>query len=84
MEEIVCDADTYKLGTKDFLKADKLLKKEFELRGMPVDNWEEKTLEFLQSHKYFTLYCQALLNKGKEENINLVRYLLKDNYAHKA
>ena len=84
LEEIVCDADTYKLGTKDFLKTDKLLKRECELRNMPVDNWEEKTLEFLLSHKYFTPYCQALLNKGKEENINSVRYLLKDNYAHKA
>ena len=83
LEEIVCDADTYKLGTKDFLTTNKLLKKECELRGMPVDNWDEKTLEFLQSHKYFTSYCQALLNKGREENIALARSLLKENYADK-
>jgi len=83
LEEIICDADTYKLGTKDFLTTNKLLKKECELRGMPVDNWDEKTLEFLQSHKYFTSYCQALLNKGREENIDLARSLLKENYAHK-
>ena len=83
LEEIVCDADTYKLGTKDFFKADKLLKKEFLLRGIPVDNWEEKTLEFLLSHKFFTPYCQALLNKGREENINLVRSVLKENLSHK-
>jgi len=83
LEEIVCDADTYKLGTKDFLTTDKLLKKECELRGMPVDNWDEKTFEFLQSHKYFTSYCQALLNKGREENIDLARSLLKENYAYK-
>ena len=83
LQEIVCDADTYKLGTKDFLTTNKLLKKECELRGMPVDNWDEKTLEFLQSHKYFTSYCQALLNKGREENIDLARSLLKENYAHK-
>ena len=83
LEEIVCDADTYKLGTKDFFKADKLLKKEFLLRGIPVDNWEEKTLEFLLSHKFFTPYCQVLLNKGREENINLVRSLLKEDYTHR-
>ena len=81
LQEIVCDADTYKLGTKDFLTTNKLLKKECELRGMPVDNWDEKTLEFLQSHKYFTSYCQALLNKGREENIDLARSLLRENYA---
>ena len=83
LQEIVCDADTYKLGTKDFLTTNKLLKKECELRGMPVDNWDEKTLEFLRSHKYFTSYCQALLNKGREKNIDLARSLLTENYAHK-
>ena len=83
LQEIVCDADTYKLGTKDFLTTNKLLKKECELRGMPVNNWDEKTLEFLQSHKYFTSYCQALLNKGREKNIDLARSLLKENYADK-
>ena len=77
LEEIVCDADTYNLGTEDFLKTDELLKKEFELRNMPIDNWEEKTLNLLLSHKYFTPYCQMLLNKGREENIDLVRSRLK-------
>ena len=43
---------------------------------MPIDNWEEKTLELLLSHKYFTPYCQTLLNRGREKNIDLVRYLL--------
>ena len=77
LEEIVCDADTYNLGTKDFLKTDELLKKEFELRNMSIDNWEENTLNLLLSHKYFTSYCQVLLNKGREENIDLVRSYLK-------
>ena len=79
LEEIVCDADTYNLGTEDFLKTDELLKKEFELRNMPVDNWEENTLNLLLHHKYFTSYCQVLLNKGREENIDLVRSYLKKN-----
>ena len=78
LEEIVCDADTYNLGTKAFIKTDELLKKEFELRNMSIDNWEEKTLELLLSHNYFTPYCQALLNKGREKNIDLVRYRVKE------
>ena len=83
LEEIVCDADTYNLGTKDFLKTDELLKKEFELRNMPIDNWEENTLNLLLSHKYFTSYCQLLLNKGREENIDLVRSYLKGTTSYK-
>ena len=76
-DEIVCDADTYHLGTKDFLKTDKLLKEEMELRNISVENWEEKTLALLLSHKYFTPYSRALLNKGKEKNIDLARHFLK-------
>lgn len=77
LDEILCDADTYNLGTEDFLKNDKLLKKEMELRNIPVDNWDEKTLELLQSHQYFTPYCRALLNIGKENNTALIRQRLK-------
>lgn len=77
LEEIVCDADTYNLGTEEFLTTDHLLKKECILRNIPVDHWEEKTLSLLECHKYFTPYCKALLKKGKEKNIELVRSLLK-------
>ncbi len=77
LEDIICDADTYNLGTKEFFKTDKLIKKECELRNsMPGNNWEQKTLELLTAHKYFTTYCQKLLNKGKEKNIGIVRSLL--------
>ena len=78
LEEIVCDADTYNLGTEAFIKTDELLKNEFELRNMPIDNWEKKTLNLLLNHKYFTSYCHTLLNKGREKNINLLRYRLKE------
>ncbi len=76
-EEILCDADTYSLGTQDFIKNDELLKKEFGLRNIPINNWNQKTLELLQSHQYFTSYCRALLNKGKEKNIALIQQRIK-------
>ena len=84
LEEIICDADTYNLGTEAFLKTDELLKKEFELRNMSIDNWEEKTLGLLLSHHYFTPYCQALLDKGREKNIDLVRYRVKEKSDDKS
>jgi predicted metal-dependent HD superfamily phosphohydrolase len=78
LEEIVCDADTFNLGTKEFFDTDRLLKKEVELRGdIRIDNWEKNTLDLLTKHRYFTPYCQALLNKGKQENIEIVRSFLK-------
>ena len=41
-------------------------------------NWNEKTLKFLKHHKYFTPYCQSILNKGKEENINILKAKLNE------
>jgi predicted metal-dependent HD superfamily phosphohydrolase len=73
IEEILCDADTFNLGTKEFCKTDGLLKKECVLRNLSINQWEEKTLQLLLSHQYYTSYCQTLLNRGKEENIAYVR-----------
>lgn len=78
-EAILCDADTYSLGTEDFIKNDALLKKEFGLRNIPINNWNQKTLELLQNHQYFTSYCRALLKKGKEKNSALIQQRLKIN-----
>lgn len=45
LQKIICDADTYNLGTGEFFTTDKLLKKEFELRiGNFPQNWNEMTL----------------------------------------
>jgi predicted metal-dependent HD superfamily phosphohydrolase len=75
--EVICDEDTYNLGTRDFIKIDKLLKKEYELRNIAVYNWEKKTLNLLLTHQFFTPYCQALLNRVKEKNIEIVKSCFK-------
>lgn len=72
-DEIICDADTYNLGTDEFPNTDALLKRECELRGLPTEDWDKKTLTFLLQHRYFTSYCQQLLNETKEGNVALVR-----------
>lgn len=78
LEEIVCDADTSNLGTKDFLYTDSQLKKEYELRNIiPGEGWDKSTLGLLLQHRYFTPYCQGLLNKGKQENIEMVERRIK-------
>ena len=77
LEEIICDADTYHLGTRDFLHLDKLLWQEMEHRfNKPVDNKELKSLHFLERHQFFTSYCQELLSTGKDRNISQLKMFL--------
>ncbi|RYZ32532.1 MAG: HD domain-containing protein, partial [Sphingobacteriales bacterium] len=75
LQEILCDADTYHFGTKEFKKTNKLIHKEYELRGYTTFtiDWEKNTLELLEQHQFFTSYCQVLLNEGKQKNIERAR-----------
>ena len=56
IQEIICDADTYHLGTKEFKTTNKLLKKEYTLRNVPEPpgGWNRNALTFLESHQYWT------------------------------
>jgi hypothetical protein len=49
------------------------------LRGMQTNDWDIHTLAFLRKHKYFTTYCQELLNQGKIKNIDILQRLVTDN-----
>ena len=76
LEQIVCDADTYHLGTKDFKKTNKQVRKEVDhdsKNPMTKVEWDLHTLEFLEKHKYYTSYCIELLSAGKKENIDKLR-----------
>jgi predicted metal-dependent HD superfamily phosphohydrolase len=74
LQQIICDADTYHLGTKDFKKTNKQVKKElFPNDDISKNEWNIKTLEFLEKHKYYTTYCMELLEKGKQANIEKLR-----------
>jgi len=80
LQQIVCDADTYHLGTKDFKKTNKQVRKEMTMDdGMSRNDWDIKTLEFLEKHQYYTSYCIELLNKGKQENIERLKQKIIEN-----
>ena len=69
-EKIICDADTYHFGTTYFRETDSAVKQEAELRmGTPFPEWHKKAIKFLQMHRFFTQYCQRLLDAGKQCNI---------------
>src|SRR5215471_8467693 len=74
LQQIICDADTYHLGTKDFKKTNKLVRKEAMMeKAISKDEWDLKTLEFLEHHQYYTSYCIELLKEGKKQNIERLR-----------
>ncbi|RYE23908.1 MAG: HD domain-containing protein [Sphingobacteriales bacterium] len=81
LEEIMCDADTYHFGTNDFKSTNKAIHKEYELRNNHslLEHWEQNTLNLLQSHRFFTSYCQTLLTKGKLKNIQRAKKKLHDS-----
>ncbi len=74
LEEMLCDADLYHLGTNEFQITDLLVKWEYELRNnIQASNWTEQSLSFLRSHRFYTKYCRELLNEGKIKNLNLLQ-----------
>lgn len=73
LQMILCDADTYHLGTKEFIEIDNLVWQELELRTHKT--YIQKitaSIRFLQTHHYYTDYCVALLNEGKRMNLSVL------------
>ena len=75
VEEIVCDADTYHFGTDEFKTTNKLVRKEFALRGYNtlVQDWTNNTIDMLEKHVFFTSYCKILLESKKQRNIDWLK-----------
>jgi predicted metal-dependent HD superfamily phosphohydrolase len=72
LEQIVCDADLFHLGTDSFNERNKLLRKEFENihhTKVKKEEWRLDTIKFLENHRYHTDYCRLLLNEKKQENL---------------
>ncbi|HVU55416.1 MAG TPA: HD domain-containing protein [Puia sp.] len=75
-EEILCDADTFHFGTEYFRRTDEAVRREVEIRtGIKPVNWHKKSIYLLQQHRYFTAYCQMLLDHGKQRNIEWLQSL---------
>ena len=74
LEEIVCDADLHHLGHVDIEERGKILRKEFELRGIKklsdID-WLITSLEFFNNHKFFTEYARSEF--GLQKNLNKLK-----------
>jgi len=76
LQQILCDADLFHLGTNKFKERSKVLRKEFELlkhTDIDKDQWREKSAELLGQHHYFTDYAQLLLNDQQAKNLQKLK-----------
>lgn len=75
LEEIVCDADLYHLGSDWFTIRNKLMRREAEATGVQVDKneWRRQTIKLLENHKYHTSYCRNLLEEKKQANTSALK-----------
>ena len=75
LKEIICDADTYHLGTGEFKETNRKVWEEFNANGTAVtkEDWDIKTIELLKNHQFYTKYCKDLLEKGKKKNMKKLK-----------
>ncbi len=76
LEQIMCDADLFHLGTDDFADKNKLLRKEIEVaKHIDIDKqqWRKKNIELLEAHNYFTDYAQLLLHDKQDKNLRKLK-----------
>ena len=75
LQQIICDADTYHLGTKDFKETNKKNYEELKLRTGNADpvKFKEDTIKLLKLHFYYTNYCKELLNEREKKNLRKLK-----------
>ncbi|MGI8951804.1 MAG: Pycsar system effector family protein [Chitinophagaceae bacterium] len=71
LQQIICDADTYHFGEKEFKNTNKQVREEHIQKEGPVDKkeWNESSLKMLEAHQFYTTYCQNLLEEQKKSNM---------------
>lgn len=76
LEEIVCDADLFHLGSDDFTDRNKLMHREFEScknKQVSKEDWRKGTIKLMENHHYHTQYAQLFLNEKKMKNLESLK-----------
>lgn len=72
LEQIICDADLFHLGTDSFEEKSKLLREELNNFGdndVSKKDWRKINIRFLERHTYFTPYGREKLQPVKGEHL---------------
>lgn len=80
LEEIVCDADLFHLGTEAFSENNKNMRREWELRSgtkVPKSEWRRKTIHLMEIHRYFTGYARNKLQPVKDQHLQQMKEKLQ-------
>ena len=75
LEEIVCDADLFHLGSDWFDVRNKLMRQEAYACGSTVskEEWRQNTIKLMESHHYHTDYAKEMLDGKKRQNIESLK-----------
>jgi len=75
LEQIICDADTYNFGTKDFKDTNKRVFKEVNYNKEVVtkDQFLEQAYKMLDEHEFYTSYAKELLDERKKQNMKKLK-----------
>jgi predicted metal-dependent HD superfamily phosphohydrolase len=72
IEQILCDADLFHLGTDEFKEKGRLLREEFKTFSkidISKKDWRKQNVSFLEAHQYFTSYAKEKLQPAKEKHL---------------
>lgn len=81
LEMIICDADLHHLGGTDFYKRNDLYRLELEKTSCVIfseNEWVSNTLDFLNSHEFFTQYAINNFEPQKLSYINELKHKLQE------
>ncbi|MEP6711241.1 MAG: Pycsar system effector family protein [Ferruginibacter sp.] len=70
LQEIICDADTYQFGSKEFKDTNKLAFEELQNKNPGVikkEVFDKDTIAMMEGHEFYTSYCKDLLNRPKKK-----------------
>ena len=76
LEQIICDADLFHMGTNLFWERNKLLRKELEFeQGKKISKheWRKNSITFMEAHEFQSSYGKTFLQKVKLKNIDRIR-----------
>jgi len=72
LEQILCDADLFHLGTVEFKNRNEQLRQEmieFSKEDISKKKWRKMNIAFMENHTYFTDYAKRKLQPLKEQHI---------------
>jgi uncharacterized protein len=75
LEEIICDADLFYLGTQYYFQVAALFEKELTALGIlkSKQQWTDIQVSFLEHHNYHTEFARQLLEETKQNNLAIIK-----------